>query len=336
MLIPYSLLPTFYDIQTYSSSLDVVEGVATLLRNISKLNTPILLCPTKTQLLNGLDMSGINEVTQRQKTIITNALKLIITSKKYLEIDMNNQEKYSCRQNCQYSDCCKNTLKSYDDKVLHTIIGYNECVYSELDNVLLIEEFLESDFYNKIVKSNFFTKSGDGLQNIKSALIPIFRYSKRIIIYDRYIGQCLDNKPIGFPNFTSQYEKTLTEFISLINTYSLLNPEVYIIGGLTENTINNLSQHSVKQNFNRVFSRLNTKNFTLKFLLKRVDKLNDIDHDRFIISDKITVKFHNGLDFIDSNNLIIKDTEISVSEPKLAVEELVNEKKVKNFHSYSN
>lgn len=327
MLLPYSFIPSFWDLQNES-----LRDLIYLVTDLADNHKPLLLCENKSYILHKIcNLTNKSDFPVHSKLLIQKALKKIVTAGKYVEFNSNSSS-LKCNQNCSLTLDCLSSLQSYDNVVNQVFLANNDCIYSDIDQILILDNYAESAF--KFMQRSGYQRfmKGENLISITNTLVPILRYTNEIIIYDRYIGECM--KPRGFSKFCSQYADSLSFILNLIEQYAIFFPNVYVIGAVSNLAKTNLDLSNIKSCFDAYFANFSISNYSLKFLLKDVNMINDVEHDRFITTDKLTLKAHSGFDFIGVNN-ITKNNELSISEGQREVTKLKDEKCFNNYYSYS-
>lgn len=323
MLIPVVLSPRIFNVEQLNDA-DQIKNIFILLDFLKKCKNRAIILFDKDNIIKTYIHDYIETIkSQEFKKNIKELLILLYKTNRIIEIDIKNKNAASEL----FEECNSVLLLALQEEFADIIFNKNtECSgkfkipcfreFSNIDKnrVFDICNISQTELDEALERSSYSTAPNQiSLKEFESKfMIPIFKYSRRLCVYDRQIvGEGRNGSAF---ELTSSYKKNFIHWAKLIQ---IINPnlEIEIFSAINSNQSSN--QSLIKKKIDEFFSILQTDhglNIKLKILTERkeLDKqYSSLVHNRYIFTDTINFSCDRGLDIINSNNEV-RDFHISL------------------------
>jgi len=309
MLVPTVLLPSVLTANTDDT--DSFCKLLELLINIEKSRIGVILVDEHQRLWNYL-LQRVNEWPQAKRTKLQTLLKKVRKNKSFVSVTVDNKIESNCsNKHCDSSICI---AKQHLTKAVVARQNCHPCAITQLagisalEVVNLDEEKSTEYFYGILGKSDRVFPKGVKLEQFKQEIIlPIFRYSKNVKIYDRYVGRSiLENNA---EEYRSMLEWLLKEFADnsrqgIFEVYCGFKPK-----NSSERDEARTELKQLEADLQKIYSKFN-------LIVKKERQGKEFMHDRFMITDKLAISMGRGIGLLSKKDGWLRDFNIApCSEP---------------------
>ncbi|MGK7902482.1 MAG: hypothetical protein AB4352_13895 [Hormoscilla sp.] len=292
MLVPTVLLPSVLTATTDDS--DSFGKLLELLINIEKSRIGVILVDEHQRLWNYL-LQRVNEWPQAKRTKLQTLLKKVRKNKSFVSVTLDNKIESNCsNKHCDSGICI---AKQHLTKAVVARQDCHPCAITQLagssalEIVNLDEEKSTEYFYNILGKSDRVFPNGVNLEQFKQEIIlPIFRYSKNVKIYDRYVGRSILRR--NAKNYKSMLEWLLEVFADnsrqgIFEVYCGFKPK-----NLSQSDEEKSKAKTKLKQLEAYFQNIYPQ---FKLIVKDETKGKEFIHDRYIITDQLAISMGRGI-----------------------------------------
>lgn len=273
------------------------------------LENMLLICDNERKIIN-----TITEYTllwpQKHRKRIQEFFKKMKKKNRIIYIDKINN--INSEMDCK-TELCDNILSIISDDIDLILCGSScvNCFDKYSRNIVNIDEYSVSGFLIKRRRSNSVIIEANKYsveQFSREYLYPIFKYAKSIKIIDRVLGYHIDNHP---GELSENYRRGLELIIKSIVESSLKKELLIDIYTTLCLSVNILHIDETRENIVAFICYLEKKFSTKINLFFKGDLDSKFVHDRFIVTNQISIQIGRGIDIVSENGMI-RDTVISL------------------------
>ncbi|MBC6453177.1 MAG: hypothetical protein GDA43_08110 [Hormoscilla sp. SP5CHS1] len=194
MLVPTILLPSV--LTANPDNRDSFYQLLELLKNLERTVIGVILVDDGNRINNYIN-EGVKEWQQEDKKKLQKIFKQLRKNKRFVSVTLDDKIESNCSQNklCNSGICI---AKQHLTKAVVARQDCHPCAITQLAGISALEvvnlddEKSTEDFYGILEKFDRVFPNRVKLEQFEEEIIlPIFRYSKNIKIYDRYVGRSI-------------------------------------------------------------------------------------------------------------------------------------------------
>jgi len=306
MLVPTVLLPSV--LTANPDDTDSFGKLLELLINIEKSRIGVILVNKHQRLWNYL-LQRVNEWPQAKRTKLQTLLKKVRKNKRFVSVKLDDKIESNCSQNkhCNSGICI---AKQHLTKAVVARQDCHFCAITQLAGIAALEVVNLDDeksteyFYGILEKSDRVFPKGVELEQFKQEIIlPIFRYSKNVKIYDRYVGRSI------LENNAEEYRSMLELLLNAFKDNSLQQGIFEVYCGFKPQ--NSSERDNARTQLKRLEADLQKIYSEFNLIVKKERQGKEFMHDRFMITDKLALSMGRGIGLLSKKDGWLRDFNIA-------------------------